>query len=189
MLEHLGAESEFDVLGLFQGVGLPFRSESAPAQMPNMVWLYRRPILDYWAEQDEGSGGGVSTCSVTKNRATISASLTPTWEDRTGCRPTRQPERGECRTMKKLSDRSFQLIRSASRSTGFAMEQRTHKGRQPWKNSPPSRASPRRSKMINVDTDMIIPKQYLKTIKRTGSGGVSLHEPGYPGGCSGPSPH
>ena len=23
-------------------------------------------------------------------------------------------------------------------------------------------------KMINVDTDMIIPKQYLKTIKRTG---------------------
>ena len=25
-------------------------------------------------------------------------------------------------------------------------------------------------KMINVDTDMIIPKQYLKTIKRTGLG-------------------
>jgi 3-isopropylmalate/(R)-2-methylmalate dehydratase small subunit len=24
--------------------------------------------------------------------------------------------------------------------------------------------------MINVDTDMIIPKQYLKTIKRTGLG-------------------
>ena len=25
-------------------------------------------------------------------------------------------------------------------------------------------------KMINVDTDMIIPKQYLKTVKRTGLG-------------------
>ena len=45
-----------DVLGLFQGVGLPFRSESASGQMPNMVWLYRRPILDYWAEHDEALG-------------------------------------------------------------------------------------------------------------------------------------
>ena len=36
VLDELGAQSEFDLLGLFQGVGLPFRSESAPAQMPNM---------------------------------------------------------------------------------------------------------------------------------------------------------
>ncbi|MFN3347827.1 metallopeptidase family protein [Pseudorhodoplanes sp.] len=49
-------QSEFDILGLFQGVGLPFRSESAPSQMPNMIWLYRRPILDYWAEHDETLG-------------------------------------------------------------------------------------------------------------------------------------
>jgi predicted Zn-dependent protease with MMP-like domain len=56
VLEELGAETEFDLLGLFQGVGLPFRSESAPTQMPNMVWLYRRPILDYWAEHDETLG-------------------------------------------------------------------------------------------------------------------------------------
>jgi predicted Zn-dependent protease with MMP-like domain len=55
-LDELEAESEFDLLGLFQGVGLPFRSESAPGQMPNMVWLYRRPILDYWAEHDEALG-------------------------------------------------------------------------------------------------------------------------------------
>jgi predicted Zn-dependent protease with MMP-like domain len=56
VVDHMGAESEFDLLGLFQGVGLPFRSESAPAQMPNMIWLYRRPILDYWAEHDETLG-------------------------------------------------------------------------------------------------------------------------------------
>ena len=55
-LDQIGAESEFDLLGLFQGVGLPFRSESAPVQMPNMIWLYRRPILDYWAEHDETLG-------------------------------------------------------------------------------------------------------------------------------------
>ena len=55
-LDQIGAESEFDLLGLFQGVGLPLRSESAPVQMPNMIWLYRRPILDYWAEHDETLG-------------------------------------------------------------------------------------------------------------------------------------
>jgi len=60
VLEELGAETEFDLLGLFQGVGLPFRSESAPAHMPNMVWLYRRPILDYWAEHDETLGAIVT---------------------------------------------------------------------------------------------------------------------------------
>ena len=56
VLDELGAETEFDLLGLFQGVGLPFQSEGAPAHMPNMVWLYRRPILDYWAEHDETLG-------------------------------------------------------------------------------------------------------------------------------------
>jgi predicted Zn-dependent protease with MMP-like domain len=56
VLDELGAESEFDVLGLFQGVGLPFRSESVSGQMPNRVWLYLRPILDYWAEHDEALG-------------------------------------------------------------------------------------------------------------------------------------
>jgi predicted Zn-dependent protease with MMP-like domain len=56
VLAEMAAESEFDLLGLFQGVGLPFRSESASGQMPNMIWLYRRPILDYWAEHDETLG-------------------------------------------------------------------------------------------------------------------------------------
>jgi predicted Zn-dependent protease with MMP-like domain len=56
VLEEMGAETDFDLLGLFQGVGLPFQSEAAPQQMPNMVWLYRRPILDYWSEHDETLG-------------------------------------------------------------------------------------------------------------------------------------
>jgi predicted Zn-dependent protease with MMP-like domain len=56
VLEHMNAQTDFDLLGLFQGVGLPFRSESAPVQMPNMIWLYRRPILDYWADHDETLG-------------------------------------------------------------------------------------------------------------------------------------
>jgi predicted Zn-dependent protease with MMP-like domain len=60
VLDHMGAESEFDLLGLFQGIGLPFQSESVPGQMPNMIWLYRRPILDYWAEHDETLGAIVA---------------------------------------------------------------------------------------------------------------------------------
>jgi predicted Zn-dependent protease with MMP-like domain len=56
VLERMEAESDFDLLGLFHGVGLPFRSEAVSGQMPNMIWLYRRPILDYWAEHEETLG-------------------------------------------------------------------------------------------------------------------------------------
>ena len=46
-------ESEFDILGLFRGIGLP-QGGATPqtGQLPNQVWLYRRPILDYWAESE-----------------------------------------------------------------------------------------------------------------------------------------
>jgi predicted Zn-dependent protease with MMP-like domain len=56
VLDEMACESEFDLLGLFQGVGLPFRSNDDIARLPNMIWLYRRPILDYWAEHDETLG-------------------------------------------------------------------------------------------------------------------------------------
>jgi predicted Zn-dependent protease with MMP-like domain len=56
VLKEMEAETEFDLLGLFQGVGVPFQSESASGEMPNMVWLYRRPILDFWAENDDTLG-------------------------------------------------------------------------------------------------------------------------------------
>jgi predicted Zn-dependent protease with MMP-like domain len=56
VLDEMDAESEFDLLGLFQGVGLPHQSYADVARLPNMIWLYRRPILDYWAEHDEALG-------------------------------------------------------------------------------------------------------------------------------------
>ncbi len=56
VLRRMQIKSPFGLLGLFHGVGLPFRSESAPLQMPNMIWLYRRPILEYWAAHDETLG-------------------------------------------------------------------------------------------------------------------------------------
>lgn len=57
VLDDLGIESEFDLLGLFQGVGMAHaRAVEMTGQMPNRVTLYRRPILDYWAEHDETLG-------------------------------------------------------------------------------------------------------------------------------------
>ena len=54
-VKEMELQSEFDILGLFRGVGLP-QGGATPftGQMPNQVWLYRRPILDYWAESEEG---------------------------------------------------------------------------------------------------------------------------------------
>ena len=56
-LDELEAESEFDLLGLFRGRGLAHRGAvMETGEFPNMVWLYRRPILDYWAEHEETLG-------------------------------------------------------------------------------------------------------------------------------------
>ena len=67
----MGIQSELDLMGLFQGVGLPFQSDSAPAQMPNMVWLYRVPILLYWAEHDETLGAYHHACAGARDRASF----------------------------------------------------------------------------------------------------------------------
>jgi predicted Zn-dependent protease with MMP-like domain len=56
VLDEMGIESELELMGLFQGVGLPFQSVTESGQMPNMVWLYRVPILLYWAEHEETLG-------------------------------------------------------------------------------------------------------------------------------------
>jgi predicted Zn-dependent protease with MMP-like domain len=58
-LDSMGCESPFDLLGLFRGVGLAQGGGAEvlqTGQMPNQVWLYRRPLLDYWAEHDEALG-------------------------------------------------------------------------------------------------------------------------------------
>jgi predicted Zn-dependent protease with MMP-like domain len=60
VLDDMDIDNPFDLLGLFQGVGLPFRAESAPLHMPNMIWLYRRPILDYWSDHEEALGAVVA---------------------------------------------------------------------------------------------------------------------------------
>jgi predicted Zn-dependent protease with MMP-like domain len=53
-LDDMQCESEFDLLGLFRGRGLTLGAHlSETGEQPNMIWLYRRPILDYWADSDD----------------------------------------------------------------------------------------------------------------------------------------
>ena len=56
-LETMQCESDYDLLGLFRGRGLAQGEVFAQTgQQPNMVWLYRRPILDYWADCEDTLG-------------------------------------------------------------------------------------------------------------------------------------
>src|SRR6202030_4823550 len=52
----MGLESPFDILGLYKGVALPHKSVSDPRPDLDMIFLYRRPILDYWCESGEDLG-------------------------------------------------------------------------------------------------------------------------------------
>ena len=49
----MGLESPFDLLGLYRGVSLDRKSVAASAADLDMIFLYRRPILDYWCESGE----------------------------------------------------------------------------------------------------------------------------------------
>ncbi len=52
-MEDMELESPFDILGLYRGVALPRQSVMDPRVEPEMIFLYRRPILDYWCETGE----------------------------------------------------------------------------------------------------------------------------------------
>jgi predicted Zn-dependent protease with MMP-like domain len=56
VLDSLDIESHFDLLGLYSGIDLARKSVSDVPSVPDMVFLYRRPILDYWAEHEETLG-------------------------------------------------------------------------------------------------------------------------------------
>ena len=53
-LDEMGAETEFDLLGLFRGRGLPQQGAvGETGELPNMIWLYRRPLLDFWCDGED----------------------------------------------------------------------------------------------------------------------------------------
>jgi len=61
MLDSVGVDDCYGLLGLFEGVGLAQGGgELHSGQRPNRVWLFRRPILDYWAGGDDSLGDIIS---------------------------------------------------------------------------------------------------------------------------------
>ena len=51
VLDSLGIEDAFELTGLYQGVDIGRRSVFDPNPEPARIFLYRRPILDEWAER------------------------------------------------------------------------------------------------------------------------------------------
>lgn len=56
VIRDMELESDFDILGLFQGPELSDHLANRGHANPTMILLYRRPILDYWAEHHEQLG-------------------------------------------------------------------------------------------------------------------------------------
>ena len=53
MLEELGVDDAFDLTGLYDGIPLTEKSTSDQVTRPDVVWLFRRPILDEWADGND----------------------------------------------------------------------------------------------------------------------------------------
>ena len=60
VLDAMGIQSPFDLLGLYHGVDLSRQSVMDATTLPEMVFLYRRPIIDYWAEHEQTLGAIVT---------------------------------------------------------------------------------------------------------------------------------
>jgi predicted Zn-dependent protease with MMP-like domain len=51
MVEELGLNDAFELTGLYEGIPLTEKSTADQMTRPDMIWLFRRPILDEWAER------------------------------------------------------------------------------------------------------------------------------------------
>jgi predicted Zn-dependent protease with MMP-like domain len=61
VLAEMGIEDGFELTGLYQGVDLGRRSVLDPEPHASMIFLYRRPILDEWAERGDVTLGELIT--------------------------------------------------------------------------------------------------------------------------------
>ena len=52
-MEDLECDSPFELLGLYRGVDLAQKSVLDTPEDMDRIYLYRRPILDYWCESGE----------------------------------------------------------------------------------------------------------------------------------------
>ena len=55
-LTEMECETRFDLLGLYRGLSIDRKSTFDVAEDVDMIFLYRRPLLDYWVESGEELG-------------------------------------------------------------------------------------------------------------------------------------
>ncbi|PPB82094.1 putative Zn-dependent protease with MMP-like domain [Albidovulum inexpectatum] len=53
LLDEMNIESPFELTGLYDGIPLTQKSVMDVVDRPDMIWLFRRPILDEWAERGD----------------------------------------------------------------------------------------------------------------------------------------
>ncbi|MGX7896986.1 metallopeptidase family protein [Tsuneonella sp. HG222] len=53
VLADLGIEDPFELSGLYEGRALTEKSIEESGSMPDRIFLYRRPLLDEWAERGD----------------------------------------------------------------------------------------------------------------------------------------
>jgi len=49
ILDDMGIADAFELTGLYDGIPLTEKSVTDPGDRPDVIWLFRRPILDEWA--------------------------------------------------------------------------------------------------------------------------------------------
>lgn len=52
-LQEMGCDSPFDLLGLYTGGSILAEQRGDSGTLPALIFLYRRPLLDYWCETGE----------------------------------------------------------------------------------------------------------------------------------------
>ena len=52
-LESMGLDDPYELTGLYQGIPLTEKSLTDQPTAPDVIWLFRRPILDEWAERGD----------------------------------------------------------------------------------------------------------------------------------------
>ncbi|MFZ1468398.1 MAG: metallopeptidase family protein [Paracoccaceae bacterium] len=87
MLEAMDLTDAFELTGLYEGIPLTEKSVSDQPTHPDLIWLFRRPILDEWAERGDVSIGELVTHVVVHELAhhfgwsdADIAAIDPWWE-------------------------------------------------------------------------------------------------------------
>lgn len=53
VIAEMELDSEWDILGLYQGHPVGMKGDEPTGALPDMIFLYRRPLLDEWCQTDD----------------------------------------------------------------------------------------------------------------------------------------